>query len=217
MAFHIQIESGQHEARVFNLEPGTVRDEIVAPWLAGRTVGLADRLWEPAHSTMTIIEGPVLPPHDLAHGQGWNNARRSGRDVTEAALRTVRESLAARGVAVLAAEPQDDAYVRAACERIGAIVVPWLDVRAALLDGGRVDSIVVLAVGDVAPTADGWFDAGLARGALGAATVVVHTGAGDVPAVLARGGLVRLDAGDQPFATAIEAARAACARRGDSQ
>jgi hypothetical protein len=211
MAFHVQLESGMQEARVFNLEPATVRDEIVGPWLAGRTVLLADQSWEPRHSTMTIVESPRLEPHDLAHGQGWNNACRSGRDVTEAALRTVRESLASRAVAVLSTDAQDEAYIRAACERIGAVVVPWQDVRPALL-GGRGDAIVILAVGDAAPTPEWWYDAGIARGALASGAVVVHTGTGELPAVLASEGAVRLDAGDEAFAAAIEAARAASAR-----
>ena len=213
MAFHVQIESGIREARAFNLEPTTVRDEIVGPWLAGRAVFLADQSWEPTHSTMTIVESPTLAPHDLAHGQGWNNACRSGRDVTEAALRTVRESLASRAVAVLATDAQDEAYVRAACERIGAVVLPWHDVRPALLDG-RGDVLVILAVGDLAPTPAWWYDAGIARGALAGGAVVVHTGAGELPAVLASDGAVRLDAGDEVFAAAIVAARAASARRG---
>jgi hypothetical protein len=211
MAFHIQIESGVREARSFNLEPATVRDEVIAPWLAGRTVSLADQSWAPARSTMTIVEGPALAPHDLAHGQGWSNACRSGRDVTEAALQTVRDSLAALGVAVRAAESQDEAYVRAACERIGAVLRPWPDVRAGLLDGDRDGPVILLAVGDAEPAAAWWFDAGLALGARGA--LVVHTGEGELPVALAACAAVRLDAGDDAFAAAVDAARAAARGR----
>ena len=55
---------------------------MVDPWRAGRKVELGDQEWDPADTVLTILEGPELSQPDLALGQGWNNAERSGT-VTE--------------------------------------------------------------------------------------------------------------------------------------
>jgi hypothetical protein len=82
MPFHIQLRGGVKRAWAFNVDEDQLRQDIVAPWLHGREFDLGDQRWKPAESDLRIISGPELPPPDLAFGQGWNAAERSGRDVT---------------------------------------------------------------------------------------------------------------------------------------
>jgi hypothetical protein len=71
---------------LFNLNEERLEAEVLEPWIAGRELELGDRRWEPHDSDLRIIEGPELAPPDLAHGQGWNAAERSGEDVTRRLL-----------------------------------------------------------------------------------------------------------------------------------
>lgn len=209
MAFHVEISDGSNHARVFNLSPAELREQVIVRFLAGVDIELGDRTWAPARCELVILEGPALEAVDLAFGQGWSNAHRKARDVTHTALETVRESLASAGVAVLASEPQDESYVRAALERVGLQALAWAPLRDRLVAGHRDDVVVVIAIGDAAPDIDWWFAAGLAIGALSERTVVVATGTGPLPGLLADRRAHRLDDGDEPFAAALQAAGAA--------
>lgn len=82
--FHVEISTGFHHARVFNLEREDVMAEVVRPWLENRVVAMGDREWEPRESRLRILEGPRMENADLAFGQGWANAERASEDVTRA-------------------------------------------------------------------------------------------------------------------------------------
>ncbi len=86
MPYHVEIRRSVRRAWAFNLSEATLRETIVEPWLSGRQVELGDRRWEPRESSLRIIEGVELAPQDLAYGQGWNAAERSGEDVTRRLL-----------------------------------------------------------------------------------------------------------------------------------
>jgi hypothetical protein len=84
--FHVEISSTLRHARAFNLGEAELRQAIVEPWLAGRPVELGEREWEPAKSTLKILEGAALEPPELSFGQGWANAERSAENVTRRVL-----------------------------------------------------------------------------------------------------------------------------------
>jgi hypothetical protein len=88
VAFHVQVRHSFRRAWLFNLSAERLRVEVVDPWIAGRELELGDRRWQPRESDLRVIEGPELAPPDLAHGQGWNAAERSGREVTRELLAT---------------------------------------------------------------------------------------------------------------------------------
>lgn len=86
MSFHVELSSSLQHARVFNLSREELIATVVGPWLAGRRFELAEHKWEPAESSLTILEGPHLENPDLAFGQGWSNAQRNAENVTERML-----------------------------------------------------------------------------------------------------------------------------------
>ena len=86
MPFHVEIRRSVRRAWAFNLDGDQVRHAVIEPWLAGRTLRLGDRDWLPRDSALRIVEGPELPPQDLAFGRGWGAAERAGEDVTRGLL-----------------------------------------------------------------------------------------------------------------------------------
>lgn len=86
MAFHVEISSGLNHARAFNLSAEHLREAVLDPWAARRTVELGEQEWDPREHTLRVLEGPQLDTPDLAFGQGWSNAERSAVDVTEREL-----------------------------------------------------------------------------------------------------------------------------------
>ena len=86
MPYHVQVRRSMRRAWVFNVGEDQLRRDVVAPWLGGREVDLGDQRWKPAESDLRILRGPELAPSDLAYGQGWNAAERSGEDVTREVL-----------------------------------------------------------------------------------------------------------------------------------
>jgi hypothetical protein len=86
VAFHVEISSGLNHARAFNLGAEHLREAVLEPWVARRTVELGEQEWDPREHTLRILEGPQLDTPDLAFGQGWSNAERSAKDVTEREL-----------------------------------------------------------------------------------------------------------------------------------
>lgn len=170
MLFHVEITRSLHHARVFNLAEDELRARVVEPWSRGEPVALGGRDWEPADSTLTILEGPRLAPADLAHGQGWHHARRSARPVTIDVLRsTVRPAT----LAVLADGAEAQRLAAAVGDELGVTPVQWHHVRAALLSGAPAGVDTALVIGDdsTAP-----FDVGLVVGALGRRAVVAWLG-----------------------------------------
>jgi hypothetical protein len=170
MPFHVEVRSSLRRARRFNLAEDELRRGVLAPWAAGATFDFAEGAWDPHESSLRIIEGPPLAPAELAHGQGWSRAERTGRDVT-------RELVGhGAGTVVAATRAGHDLGVRLLRE-LGLAPVDWGAVRAALVAGAPsgIDAVLVMAHGDEGP----WlFDAGLAIGALGRRALVVAIGPG---------------------------------------
>src|SRR6266496_2553235 len=86
MPYHVEIRQGLRRARQFNLEEEELRARVLDPWRAGRMIRLGDRQWEPRESELRILDGAELSHQDLAYGQAWANAERSGRDVARELL-----------------------------------------------------------------------------------------------------------------------------------
>lgn len=105
MAFHLEVSSGLHHARVFNLSDEEVRQQVLEPWVSRRTFELGDRKWNPEQSELRVLEGPDLSNPELSFGQGWANAERASADVTARVLGAARENrAAASGPAALVIE-----------------------------------------------------------------------------------------------------------------
>jgi hypothetical protein len=84
--FHVEISAAMRHARVFNLDRGDLLAKVIEPWLEGRPIEMGDREWEPKESSLKVLEGPQMPPPDLAFGQGWSNAERRSENVTRRVL-----------------------------------------------------------------------------------------------------------------------------------
>ena len=104
MAFHVEVRRSHHRAWVFNLDDDVLRQTVLEPWVNGRQLRIGERDWAPQESTLRILEGELLQPADLAHGQGWHHAQRSGRDVARELLEAGRRPST---VALIAATPVD--------------------------------------------------------------------------------------------------------------
>ncbi len=86
MPYHVEIRRSFKRAWLFNIDEARLAATVLEPWIADRPLEIGDRRWEPRESDLRIIEGPQLAAPDLAHGQGWNAAERSGEDVTRRLL-----------------------------------------------------------------------------------------------------------------------------------
>jgi hypothetical protein len=86
MPFHIEISGGINHARAFNLDPEELRSEYIDPWLEERPIRLGDHDWDPRMCELTVLEGPALDPPELSFGQGWSNAERGAKNVTDLVL-----------------------------------------------------------------------------------------------------------------------------------
>jgi hypothetical protein len=84
--FHVQFRQFPNVARTFNLTREELDARILRPWAAGQSVKWSDRRWSPDKAKLTIYEGPALRPEEIGLGRGWQNATRSGEDVTERVL-----------------------------------------------------------------------------------------------------------------------------------
>ena len=86
MPFHVEISGSLNRARAFNLSLEELRRQVLEPWLTDRPVQLGERDWQPAESSLRILEGRHLDTPDLSFGQGWANAERTAEDVTRRVL-----------------------------------------------------------------------------------------------------------------------------------
>jgi hypothetical protein len=96
VAFHVELRQFPHVARAFNLSGEELGARLLEPWVAGRTVQLQDRRWDPERARLTIYEGPELRPEEIGLGRGWANVTRAGAEVTEALLTRARGEPEAR-------------------------------------------------------------------------------------------------------------------------
>ena len=127
---------------------------------------------------MTVLDGPILDAQQLAFGQGWQNAVKSGEDVTATLLR------GPTAVSVLA---QTDDAARAAgqlLERVGLRYAEWTGPPSA--------GPAVIVLGDSELTPAYALQVGFALGAMGGRAVVVDLGASELPDEL-RGQAVSAD------------------------
>ena len=177
MPFHIEIKRSFHRARAFNLTEPELR-ALLSPWTRGAEVELGDRRWEARDSTVTVLEGRALDSQQLAYGQGWQNAVKSGADVTEALLR------APSAVPVLA---QTDRGARVAVQLLAGV-----GLRSVEWTGPPAAGPGVIVVGDAEMTAGYALQVGFALGSMGGRATVVDVGAADVPDEL-RARAVRAD------------------------
>jgi len=205
VAFHVEIRRAFSRAWAFNLEEPELRRILLEPWARGVPVLLGEQRWEPASCRLAVLEGPRLAAAELAHGQGWHNASRSGRDVTRELLRA-RVAQEATVVALVTHDEAGRSALSAALGALGLTAIDFGAVRARLLarppaSPGAAAAIVTIGPG--ARSGEWALDAGLALGALGARVVVVRVG--DEPAPLALGALeaLRLPPGAREAALAL--------------
>jgi hypothetical protein len=209
MPFHVEISRGYRRARAFNLDEARLRTEVLEPWTRGRVIMLGDRDWEPRDCKLVILEGPELGDTELSMGRGWSNAQRVSENVTR---RLVDVSVApATGplVVILAQSEEAGAAVARALGRLGLETAPWSELRSRILhpprDGRGPGYAAVLAVDSASPSPAWLFEAGLARGALGARAVFTQLGDAGIPAELAGVEVMRLDPENEASLQALEA------------
>jgi hypothetical protein len=207
MAFHVEISSGfRQRARAFNLDEAKLRSEILDPWTRGRRIALGDKDWEPRDCKLIILEGPELADTDLSMGRGWANAERASRNVTRRLVDAAASPTAGPVVAVLA-DGSAGPEVHRMLERLELSTVSWAELRARILGApapsGGPGYAAVLVVEGTAPSPAWLFDAGLARGALGARAVVVQVGDAAIPPQLAGIDVMRIEPGEEPSIRAL--------------
>jgi hypothetical protein len=200
MAFHVEISSGfRQRARAFNLDEAKLRSEILDPWVHGRRIVLGDKDWEPRDCKLVILEGPELADPDLAMGRGWSNAEKSSENVTRRLVEEAVAPAATTTVGVVAETASGEAAIGRMLDTLGLEAAPWSEVRGRILGAGTGDGSrygAVLAFESPAPPGSWLFDAGLARGALGARAVVAQLGDSGIPVELTGVDVIRLDPDD---------------------
>jgi hypothetical protein len=181
MPFHVELRRAYQRAWAFNLDEETMRRTVLEPWARGATLRIGDRDWDPRKCTLRVLEGERLPPVDLAHGQGWNHALRSGRDVASELLRAVAAGPAV--ATIVAATPGGRAAVAELLRELGVGVVDWAELRPVLLAGerGPLRAQAALVVAEAGAPVEWHFDAGLALGAFGPHAALVMLDADGPP------------------------------------
>jgi hypothetical protein len=201
LAFHVEISSGfRQRARAFNLDESSMRREVLDPWIRGRRITLGDKDFEPRDSRLVILEGPALADTDLSLGRGWSSAEKVSENVTRRLVEAATAPAGGPTVAVLAGGSAETDLQRM-LERLELSTVPWAELRARIL-GPPVSAdgpgfAAVLVIEGPAPSPSWLFDAGLARGALGARAVVVQLGDAVIPAQLAGVDVMRIEPGEE--------------------
>lgn len=207
MPFHVEISRGFRHARVFNLDEEALRTRVLEPWVRGRKILLGDKDWEPRDCKLVILEGPELADADLSMGRGWSNAEKTGENVTRRLVDEAAAPAASPVVSVLAETPSGEAAIARMLERLELESAPWTEVRGRILgdrsEGGGPGYAAVLAFESPTPPGSWLFDAGLARGALGARAVVAQLGSSGIPVELAGVDVIRLDPDDHVSLNAL--------------
>jgi hypothetical protein len=209
MPFHVEISRGFRRARAFNLDEARLRADVLDPWMRGRVIMLGDRDWEPRDCKLIILDGPELSDTDLSMGRGWSNAQRTSENVTRSLVDAGAAPASGPLVVVLAESEGAGAEVARAVDRLGLETAPWSELRGRILnpprDGQGGGYAAVLAFDSSSPPPEWFFDAGLARGALGARAVFTQLGDAGIPAQLAGIEVIRLDPGNEASMQALEA------------
>jgi len=181
-------------AQAFNLSEAELRGRILEPWSAGEAVALGDREWDPGASRIAVLEGRHLDPPELAHGQGWNNALRTGQDVTRAVFARLSPSPAERtSVALLVGNETARRAMASLLTDLQLVPVEWAAVRDRMLTEGDAGIAAAVVVVD-GPLEEDAFDVGTAVGSLGPRALLVRLGGGSAPSQLAAADTIRIDA-----------------------
>lgn len=90
--FHIELRQPPHSLHRFNLTEQELLRTVLQPWVRGTQFELGDRVWDPAASSIAVLEGPEIPIGSLTMGRGWAVAQRKAKDVTAKAIAKARES-----------------------------------------------------------------------------------------------------------------------------
>jgi len=138
--FHVEVRSPLHHARVFNVGEDELR-QILGLWISGQTLELGEQEWEPGESKLTILEGRTLDGPDLSFGQGWSNALRSARDVTQQIMASVETSLPLPSVVAIEADSVDGAVAEMAAGG-DPVEIEWPGARARI--DGRDPSVAAV-------------------------------------------------------------------------
>jgi hypothetical protein len=208
MPFHVEISRGfRQRARAFNLDEAKLRSTILDPWMSGSLISLGDKQWEPRDCKLIVLEGPELADTDLSMGRGWSNAEKTAENVTRRLVDAA--SAPSKPIVAIVAESEDALLdVGRMLERLGLETASWTELRARILSPPAQASgpgyAAVLATDSPDPDASWLFDAGLARGALGARAVVAQLGDGAIPAQLAGIEVMRLVPDDEASLRALE-------------
>jgi len=190
MRFHVEIRRSLHFARAFNLTEDQLRERFLTPWWEQVKIELGDRDWDPAESSLTVLQGPELHPAQLGIGQGWPEAERLSQDVTAQLLATPPKPAAVAsgaGVALLSASPDAAHAAARALAALDLLALDWAAVRAAIVAGqGKPPPPPTLIAFDVRPQASEpasawWLDVGLALGALGERALLAALGDAPLP------------------------------------
>jgi hypothetical protein len=129
--FHVQFRHFPNVARAFNLTREELEAKILRPWAAGQSVEFSERRWSPEKTKLTVYEGPELRADQIGLGRGWQNATRTGEDVTERMLAEAHQP-SARDEAL--AELKQRLLER--CAQLGAVAVREAVIAAGELHAG---------------------------------------------------------------------------------
>jgi hypothetical protein len=194
VSFHVEVKRGFHSARMFNLDERELLHRVLEPWSRGSRFEFGGREWDPAESSLRVLEGRTLDPPELAHGQGWNAAEKVARDVTRQALSSLARqgADAASAVGVVGAHAAAREAVGSALEQLGLSPVAWTGNQRP--EGVAV--VVVVVAADSHLGAAEAFEAGVARGAFGDRAIFVQLGDASPPPELAGTGIIRFEPGN---------------------
>jgi hypothetical protein len=118
MPFHVEVSSSIRHARSFNLGAEDLRLTVLKPWLAGRSIELGDRKWDPDECELRVLEGPELSNPELSFGQAWANAERASEDVTRRVLDAAFEAQSSGGSGPAAMVIETDSAVGTLAELV---------------------------------------------------------------------------------------------------
>lgn len=96
--YHVELREFPHSSHAYNLDSARLHAAVVNAWVRGEIFEFAGREWIPQRAKITILEADELPLHALSMSRGWNNARRKGKDVTNATLEAARAKVVAPSV-----------------------------------------------------------------------------------------------------------------------
>ncbi len=145
MPFHVELSTGGiTHARAFNLGREQLMTEVIAPWLEDLPVEFGEREWLPAESKLKILEGPQLSGPDLAFGQGWSNAERASKEVTQRELAAAPAPDLPDAFVIEADQP--DAALGKLLESQGAKPVAWSEARERINGRDPAVAAVILVV-----------------------------------------------------------------------